>query len=241
MDRTTDMPMKWHKFLIYFSLWAGAVICFLNGFQRLTGSIYGSKEVAAQIYNMYGSMKTVDTVFGVLFCILGVFMIYVRFQLAGFKKGAPSKLIMLYILQLILSVGYILVTAGVCKLSVSEISGPDLTTTIAISIAMTIANYVYYKKRSHLFGEGDAAYGYHTSADTARDGGVSYGSAGFSGTAGFAGSSGSAGSAGSSGGGSTSYTPGADMDSSAGRFCPGCGAKIEPGDTFCAYCGRRLS
>ena len=148
-----EPSMKWHQFLIYFALWASAVMAVLNGARLLTGSHYGSEEVTKQVYTYYEGLKSADTFFGVLLMGLAAYLIYTRFQLAGFKKGAPQKLLIAYGLNLALNVGYILTVSNVTKLSMSELMDSSTSSGIVISIAMLIANYLYYQKRAHLFGE----------------------------------------------------------------------------------------
>ena len=41
------MPMKWHKFLIYFGLWLGGISNALTGLGLVTGGAYGSTGVSA--------------------------------------------------------------------------------------------------------------------------------------------------------------------------------------------------
>ena len=158
MENNNALPMKWHKFLIYFSLWAAAVGCVLNGFQLLTGSIYGLNNEAEQVYRFYDGLKSVDMIFGVFMIAVAAFMIYTRFQLAGFKEGAPNKLTIAYALQLAAFLGYVFAVASTVKLSVSDVMNSQISSSIVSSIILIIVNRVYYGKREHLFGEDAAAY-----------------------------------------------------------------------------------
>ena len=153
----TDMPMKWHKFLIYFSLWLSALGAVASGAQLLTGSQYGTGDVIAQVYEMYGGLKTIDMLFGILYIALAAFFIYTRFQLAGFKEGAPRKLMIAYILSFVLYVGYALAASSAVGIPFRELMTSQVASSIAGSVVMIIANNVYYKKRQHLFGEAAAS------------------------------------------------------------------------------------
>ena len=153
----TDMPMKWHKFLIYFSLWAGAVICALNGLQLLTGTVYGPNNESEAVYVHFPALKSVDMVFGVIMIAIAVFLIYTRFQLARFREGAPNKLTIAYLLQLAAFLGYGIVISGIVHMSFSDVINSQTSASIVSSIVMIVVNRVYYNKRAHLFGDADAA------------------------------------------------------------------------------------
>ena len=69
-EPTAQFGMKWYKFLIYFALFLGAVVNFINGVNYLTGNIYfvqsGGEATAEMIYAFFGSsLKTIDIIFGI--------------------------------------------------------------------------------------------------------------------------------------------------------------------------------
>ena len=154
-----DMPMNWHKFLIYFSLWIAAVIRALDGLQLLTGTFYGPNNEAEQVYGIFSNLKNVDMIFGVIMLAVAAFLIYTRFQLARFREGAPNKLTLVYVLQLAVPLGYAFAVAGIVKMSISEIMNPQDLSSIAVHVVMIFVNRVYYNKRAHLFGDAAAAAG----------------------------------------------------------------------------------
>ena len=214
-NNSSQQPsMKWHKFLIYFSLWFSAVVAALNAFSLLTGSRYGSQDVMDAFYTHYQGLKSVDTVFGILLFALAGYLIYTRFQLAGFKPGAPNKLTVTYVLSAAVNIGYLLVTSSVTKLPLSEIGGSSISGSIAISVAMIIVNYNYYKKRDILFNarpESGTATAQtfavpptYTATPTSTDNRTS------------------------------AHAP------EQVRFCTHCGLKAEPGDKWCTRCGTKL-
>ena len=53
------LPMNWHKFLVYFGLWAGAVLNLINGFLLLTGSHYGDEKEL--VYYFFPKLKKMLT------------------------------------------------------------------------------------------------------------------------------------------------------------------------------------
>ena len=111
---TPAYGMKWHKFLVNFSLWAGAVLNLIMGFACLAegAPLYGLALIGAAAYS-----------------------IYVRFQLAKFKKNAYKHL---------LAAQLIVIAADLLLMGVEF---PAL----ASNIAACGVNYYYYNKRKALF------------------------------------------------------------------------------------------
>ena len=68
------MPMKWYKFLIYFSLILTGLSNMYTGVQAVMGMQYGTKDQSAQVYAVYPGLHILDIVYGVLLIILGVFV-----------------------------------------------------------------------------------------------------------------------------------------------------------------------
>ena len=48
------LPMKWYKFVIYFQLFAGAVLYVYDAFQYATGMVYGGFQTAGMVFTVYG-------------------------------------------------------------------------------------------------------------------------------------------------------------------------------------------
>ncbi len=142
-------PMKWHKFLIYFSLWVSALVTLSAAGQFFSGSHYNG--LADAVYAKYGSsLKTLDLLMGMASIFLAVWAIYTRFQLAGYKSGAPAKLMLLYAISLIVSVLYMIFACSISGLSFSALLEDSVGTLIGNGLMMFI-NKVYYDKRSVLF------------------------------------------------------------------------------------------
>lgn len=143
-------PMKWFKFLIYFSLWAGAVLNLLNGILFLTGAQYeGAKEL---VYALYSGLQTVDVVTGLLCIALAIFGIVTRFALAKYKKVGPKLLIIGYVGVIVVNLFYVVGTSIVLPELVGEIIDYQSYIVGCIGNAvMIILNYIYFNKRSHIF------------------------------------------------------------------------------------------
>lgn len=145
-------PMKWFKFLIYFSLFISALSFLVDGIEYITGHIYEilpEHQVSGEfIYTLYGNgLRILDVCYGIICVLLSVYIIVVRFALAGFKKHSPNMLLASYGIEMIMSILYASI-AGI-------ISGQEYVTEIIsclIGSGLVIwLNYIYFNKRSYLF------------------------------------------------------------------------------------------
>ena len=143
-----NYKLKWHKFLIYFALWLGALANAGTAFGCIAGTAYEGKS--EQVYALYSQLRAVDLIWGIVLLALAANMIYVRFQLAGFRIGAPRKLSILYIANLVCSTGYLLAVSAVTHMSLSSIMS-DVAVNLFGSILMLFINQNYYNKRLELF------------------------------------------------------------------------------------------
>lgn len=146
-----ELPMKWFKFLIYFALFASAILNASNGIQMLTGSQYGGEMEKRLVYALFDGLETLDMIMGIAMIALAGFAVYTRIRLAGYYKNGPKMLLIIYIANIALSLIYVI---GISSIVSAEYLGSTLSSlysSMAVSIAMTIANYSYFKKRAHLF------------------------------------------------------------------------------------------
>lgn len=118
-------PMKWHKFLIYFALW-------LNGILNMLGGLALLSLISEN--GLYG-------VIGAIMIALGAYTIYVRFQLAGLRSGAPKKLLIL------LGCTFAINVLNVLGSGLQENNVPALVS----SLAMMAYSWRYYSSRAELF------------------------------------------------------------------------------------------
>ncbi len=146
-------PMKWFKFLIYFLLFASAVINVISGISQITGMVYYDPftETTAQIvYQTFPGLQVVDIIIGILTIALGVLAVVVRFALAKFKAIGPKLLTLFYAFSCVINIIYsLLVIILVPELAVSLSS--DTVTSIITSVIMIFANKTYFTKRQELF------------------------------------------------------------------------------------------
>ena len=153
-------PLKWHKFMIYFALWVVAILTLGYSVAFFTGSIYG--EIGKNFYQVLPVMQWVDIAYAVALLAFSGYQIYTRFQLAGFKKGAPRKLLMLYAAGFIVNLAYILCFATIMTRFFINLGYPDVAEKVWYLVGRSLwdllptvimfqVNKVYYGKRKELF------------------------------------------------------------------------------------------
>jgi uncharacterized membrane protein len=149
-NEAQPLPMKWYKFLIFFALWAGALLDLFSGVSTLTGMPYTAQGVTPkQVYGYFGAgLHILDVVVGILMIGLAVFAIVVRFRLSGYKKDGPKLLLLLYGVSAVVSLVYTFAAGAITSTNIFETS---TVTNLAVSVVMIIVNRIYFQKRSHLF------------------------------------------------------------------------------------------
>ncbi len=137
----SNYKLGWHKFLIYFALWASGIMSIINGI-----SIIRSGASFMQ-YSQLESFGPAFMLIGAAAFAVGVFVIYVRFQLAGFRRGAPKKLLIAYGVTLVINLASMLVVASMDYGSDAASSAGS----IAGSVVFLIICWKYYANRAALF------------------------------------------------------------------------------------------
>lgn len=143
--------MKWHKFLVYFSLWANALISLIYGITALTGAQYG--EYRDLVYTFIPGMKAPDMVYGLLLLCLAILAVVTALSLLKFKAKGPKLLTFLYLWGVVCSLFYLIWAISV--LSRYDADTGDVIAravpSLIVSLIMVAVNKVYYSKRAHLF------------------------------------------------------------------------------------------
>lgn len=79
-----ELGMKWFHFVIYFQLFVSALVGLWNGFQLLTGRIYG--ENTDRVYSYFSGLKGVDTIIGICYIAIAIFALYHTIYACGFQE-----------------------------------------------------------------------------------------------------------------------------------------------------------
>ena len=151
-DPYHGFPMKWHKFLIYFGLWAAAVVNLYSAVKTLVGSNYGADT--SEFYSQLPSIvRVLDIIYAVIVLGIAALQIVTVVRLIWLKRDAPKLLLRVYIINCASSLIYtIIIYAVVSKgFGFMQFFSPSLVVNITISGIMIFANTTYYKKREALF------------------------------------------------------------------------------------------
>ena len=146
--------MNWYKFLIYFALFAGAVVNAINAVRFLTGVVNGAES--EMLYSFLPSWQVVDIIVGLLLIVTAAASVFTRFRLSGYYKNGPACLYLTYGLAALSNVVYLigvsLVISGV-GISLTAADIVPTVTSIVVSIVMIVVNVVYFNKRKYLFNK----------------------------------------------------------------------------------------
>ena len=131
------LPMKWFKFLIYFGLFAGAVLNAISGIQMLTGAQYDGYEDL--VYAVFDGLKTVDVLAGLALLALAALGIYTRMRLAGYYKNGPQMLTYVYAGGVAINLLYVL---GV-HMVLGELAEDIDMTSMITSLILLVVDILY--------------------------------------------------------------------------------------------------
>ena len=140
--------LRWHKFQVNFALWAGAILNFITGCRFISGDVY--EEQSSQVYEYFEGLRSIDSIWGVIMLAIAIYMIYVRFQLAGLRTNAPRKLSIMYLLFIAGNLIYIFAVSNITRLPLVTILQENPGGIIGF-VVMLFINMHYYKKRAALF------------------------------------------------------------------------------------------
>ena len=143
---TVAQGMKWYKCLIYFILFASAVVNAISSITYFTGAVYGG--YAEAVYETYPALRFIDLFGGILCLALAVFAIMIRSDLVWYRKRASKRLCTMYIVTGIFNPLYAVL--------LTVITGENLITASAVvallgGVTMAIINHNYFKKRRDIF------------------------------------------------------------------------------------------
>ncbi len=151
--RPDDLPMRWHKALVYVILWLSMIGNFITGLRNLSSAGYTEAGVnfSGRIYGLFPALEVLDKCYGVACLALVALLLYTWFGLRGFKRGAWILPAVLHIvgagISLVYAVGFLAI-AGAAEIA-NAIAGVIIS--LILSGAMAAVNYIYYKKREKYF------------------------------------------------------------------------------------------
>ncbi len=134
------LGMGWYKFMIYFQLFAGAVLDFFLAFRY-----FGAAQYLNQ-YAAYGDPSPLYPMFiilGIASAVFGILSIYCRMLLARFSKKALTALYVMYGINIAIGL--------IAFIGANTSGATETSSSTAGSIAVLVVNVMYYKKRAHLF------------------------------------------------------------------------------------------
>ena len=150
-----QLPMNWFKFLIYCQLILTALSELSNAYLYLTGRVYAQEPGgAAGFYAQFPSFRIINLMFGAAGIIMAAFAVYTRFQLAGFKKGAPSLLLKFNLTTVVVTMIYHILYAFVSATYGRMLTCREIMSYIAlfgIGMAYYLVNKSYFGKREFMF------------------------------------------------------------------------------------------
>ena len=146
-------PMGWFKFIIWVQLFISALSLAAAGIMLLTGTAYVVDGIsyADLVYDLIDGLRAIDLVFGVAFVALAVFALYVRQQLAGFKKGAPKLYLTLLGVNIAVQFLYAFVMSIAVGVELADVVTVSELVQVITSLVMIIVNKYYFARREHLF------------------------------------------------------------------------------------------
>lgn len=145
-----NLPMKWHNFLVKYGLIIGAVLNVLTAFNSIMGTKYNGILEAGLLYSTFPALKGIDIVYGLAGLVVAAMQIYTRSCLAKFKKNAPTLIIATFAASAAFSLIYILLLCNIMGIFQLSNMAQAIGQLIATSVIL-VCNYIYYKKRKHLF------------------------------------------------------------------------------------------
>ncbi len=154
---TRAMKMKWYWFVTNIQSILSAIVFFLYALVYLTGSIYPTNYgiPAEKFYSLYPALRVVDYCYAIALILLGAFSLVIRHGLKKRYQNAPFYYMSSYAVPLIISFLYTIETGLIFGVSAFTLA---LFMQIPVMGGYIVLNYVYFKKRRHLFPNTSSNY-----------------------------------------------------------------------------------
>ncbi len=138
--------MSWYRFLIYFLLFAEALLAVVSGIRLLVG------DAPDGLYINYPMMLEIDRVFGILYLFLGAGYLLCRQSLYRFKKRAVSLYLVLVSCSATIGLIYKLTVHCFYRLKPTSFVFDSLV--LIFYAVLFVLSAIYFKKRNYLFMNG---------------------------------------------------------------------------------------
>lgn len=151
-----DMPMKWYKFLAYFSCWFNALYGFSQAYSMSKNRIFrGAGDLGAILFAYEPGLKSFSIF---IFVLSGILCLVSGYTLLKYMKIAPIAVLANYIINLIWSIVIIIAVPTVINLDtlygINDSQSTYFFTSIfliGLNVALTVFNAIYFNKRKHYF------------------------------------------------------------------------------------------
>lgn len=153
-----SQKMGWYKFIIYVQLFLSAVVNVATAVMYMGGLHYGETDYASLVYGFFPGMKTLDMMMGIVALALAALCIVVRQALKNFRKNAPLLYYCIWIINIAVSIVYIVGASRVLEYEVSELLSPSTISSLCVAVVMLVINVIYFNNRKYMFdGSGGKA------------------------------------------------------------------------------------
>lgn len=161
--------MTWHIILIYVVLWLMAFMDLINGFKSVLGiefagtpdgglgiiRMYDGSNPQFDLYAQHARIFILDGVFLLMMCM---FIVFVRFQLAGMKRRGPVLLMVVFALNIVESLAFVGVIYAAAPELVAVYQGNTQASLLANNVSNAVLSafvagltWIYYQRRKEMF------------------------------------------------------------------------------------------
>ena len=135
------LPMKWHKFLIYFLLLLGALIFLIRGFGDLSDCFDGAEGTPAFAVRLFA---------GVCLLAIAALQLAARAALARFSRRGPKMAVAVYVSMAVLD-GFILAAQQMRAVELDAAIAGVVKMGCVVSALLAMCNHIYYRRRAAMF------------------------------------------------------------------------------------------
>lgn len=144
--------MIWYKIILW-ELFLEAILCLRSAYKLFIGGRYqyNGKNISGLVYAIYGDLKVIDCIFGMIFLLMAVYAIVVHFQLKAYKKKAPALYLIYIGLSLARYLLYKTLVAWVYGLTLVDLLTVRYVEGFVYWVFLLFFNMYYFRSRNYLF------------------------------------------------------------------------------------------